>query len=114
MEKYNVEFYEDHRGRSEVKSYVDSLSGARLERMLLVIEYLEIDGTRVGHPLVGWLVKGNNKMWELRVNKERFPFFQVGNTIILVSHFTKKDEKTPSKELRKAIRLRQDWIKRNS
>lgn len=114
MEKYNVEFYVNQKGQSEIVDYLDTLKESKLRKAMFAIERLSNEGTRVGYPLVAWLVKGTDKMWELRIDQERFPFFLQGNTIVLVSHFTKKDKKAPTTEIRKAIRLKQDWIKRNS
>lgn len=53
-------------------------------------------------------------LWELRPQPERL--FYGGwqdNKFVIVSHYTKKKDKTDPKELRKAISLLEDWYERN-
>ena len=72
---------------------------------------LEKHGTRAGIPFVKPLGDG---IWELRPLDDRVLFFTyVNGKIILLSHFRKKTRKTPRREIEKAQRLREDYIRRN-
>lgn len=71
---------------------------------------LEEYGTRVGNPIVKH-IEGN--LWELRPLKNRiFFFYWKDDKFVLVHHFIKKTQKTPKKEIEKALSNIQDWIKR--
>ncbi|MBQ6259576.1 MAG: type II toxin-antitoxin system RelE/ParE family toxin, partial [Lachnospiraceae bacterium] len=42
-----------------------------------------------------------------------FFFYWKDNTFVLLHYFVKKSQKTPKKEIEKAKRNRDDWLKRN-
>lgn len=53
-------------------------------------------------------------LWEIRVRTGKgtfriFCFFDGGNLIILTTGFQKKTQKTPKKELQRAIKIKQDY-----
>lgn len=53
-------------------------------------------------------------IWELRPIDERiFYAYRKDNTFILLHHFVKKTNKTPSRELEQAKRNLKDWMERN-
>jgi len=54
-------------------------------------------------------------LWELRISAGSgifriFCFFDNGNLIILLSGFQKKTQKTPKKEIKKAERLKKEYL----
>lgn len=110
---YEVEFYEDNKGNCEVADYLNKLSKKERKKVVFNIQRLETSGTWLGEPLVSWLVKGKEPLWELRIDKKRFPFFVHGRKIIIVSVFIKKTKKTPIREIEKAKRCKKDWLDRN-
>lgn len=53
------------------------------------------------------------KIWELRPLRDRILFFAyIDNKIVLLSHFQKKTQKTPKREIKKAEKLMNDYIER--
>ena len=117
---YEVIFYEDEKGNSKVRNYLDELAvdvktnkSARInmEKILAYINALSIYGTRIGKPTVKH-IEGN--LWELRPLKNRiFFFYWKNNKFVLVHHFLKKTQKTPKREIEKAMSNIKDWIERN-
>ena len=52
-------------------------------------------------------------IWELRPGNNRvFYFYYSNNTFVLLHHFRKKSQKTPTREIERAKRERDDYIKR--
>lgn len=115
---YDIIFYKDSKGIEPVKEYILSLfcndskeNRMRRNKIQDYIGILEEHGTRAGIPFVKPLGDG---IWELRPMDDRVLFFTyVNGKIILLSHFRKKTRKTPRREIEKAQRLREDYIRRN-
>ncbi len=114
---FEVEFYEDRKGRQPVREVLLDLKNkaatskdARIqyEKMLVYIKALENYGTRVGEPIVKH-IDGN--LWELRPLSHRILFFYWrDNTFVLLHHFIKKTPKTPPREIEQARRNLQDHL----
>lgn len=54
-------------------------------------------------------------LWEIRVSAgngifRMFCFFDEGNLVVLLSGFQKKTQKTPKKEIKKAERLKKEYL----
>ena len=106
---YNIEFYEDERGESDVKNYIRELRNKaennkdariNLNKIVAYIDALEEFGTRVGEPVTKHL---DGDIWELRPLSNRILYaFYKDNTFILLHHFMKKSRKTPHGEIEKA------------
>lgn len=117
---YDIIFYRDKNGKSEIKDYLDELGEKaktsktdRINRMkiLTYINSLMQYGTRVGKPVVKH-IEGN--IWELRPLKNRiFFFFWKDNKFVLLHHFVKKTQKTPPKELQQARMKLKDFLERS-
>jgi phage-related protein len=116
---YSVEFYKDKDGNEPVKEYISSLAGkndkdsrVNLNKIRDYIKTLSEYGTRAGEPYVKHI---EGEIWELRPLRNRILFFGYdGNKIILLSHFIKKTQKTPQREIDKAKRLMKDHKERSS
>ena len=101
---YSVEFYKDKDGNEPVKEYISSLaskndkdSRINLNKIRDYIKTLSEYGTRAGEPYVKHI---EGEIWELRPLRNRILFFGYdGNKIILLSHFIKKTQKTPQREI---------------
>ena len=114
----SVIFYEDNRGFSSVDTFIDQLDEKAktsksdlqlLKKVTYYIETLEQRGTRAGDPFTKFIDDG---IWELRPGKYRIFFFIDENgDFVLLHQFLKKSKKTPSREIKKAKREREDWIK---
>ena len=115
---YTIEFYKDKDGNEPVKEYISSLAGkndkdsrVNLNKIRDYIKTLSEYGTRAGEPYVKHI---EGEIWELRPLKNRILFFGYdGNKIILLSHFIKKTQKTPQREIDKAKRLMKDHKERS-
>jgi phage-related protein len=117
---FEVEFYEDKRGKQPVKEALIELrdkaqtsKDARIQyqKILTHIRALEAFGTRIGEPQVKHI---DGSLWELRPLAHRiFFFYWRENTFVLLHHFVKKSQKTPSKEIEKATLNLKDFLERN-
>ena len=116
---YSVEFYKDKDGNEPVKEYISSLaskndkdSRINLNKIRDYIKTLSEYGTRAGEPYVKHI---EGEIWELRPLRNRIFFFGYdGDRIILLSHFIKKTQKTPQREIDKAKRLMKDHKERSN
>ena len=116
---YQVVFYEDASGVSELWDFLDDLlqrsSGskdARIQHKQIVyyIELLQRNGTRLPETITKNIVED---IWELRPGDNRvFYFFFRDNTFVLLHHFRKKSQKTPQREINRAITERDDFLSR--
>ena len=112
-ENYRVVYYIDPSGREPVKEYIDSLSKKEQVKIFALIEYLKEQKGYLDEPYSKH-IKG--KIRELRVgfarNRHRIFYFTFfGKKIILLHAFLKRTEKTPQKEINKAIISYKNFIK---
>ena len=117
---YEIIFYEDARGKSEVREYIQRLckeskfikdSKINLNKIVAYLDILEEMGTRVGDPVTKHL---DGEIWELRPLRNRILYASYkDNKFILLHHFTKKTQKTPKREIEKAKRNLEDFKERN-
>lgn len=116
---YEVEYYEDRHGRRPVEEMMNDLrdrarnsKDARIqyEKILAHIRTLESFGTRIGEPQVKHI---EGDLWELRPLSRRILFFYWREgKFILLHHFVKKTQKTPSREIERAERNLKDHLER--
>lgn len=117
---FEVEFYFDKHGKSEVLDFLDSLNQKsetsktdriNREKILTYIGALQKYGTRIGKPYVKHI---EHELWELRPLRNRiFFFYWKDNKFVLLHHFVKKTQKTPQKEIEKAKSNLKDFLERN-
>lgn len=117
---YEIEFYYDKNGRSDIVDMLDNLkkrSATRKndrinrEKILTYIGALAKYGTRIGKPFVKHIDGG---LWELRPLSNRiFFFYWKDNKFVLLHHFMKKTQKTPPKEIKQAKYKLKDFLERN-
>ena len=117
---FEVEFYFDKHGKSDIIEFLDELKNKsetsktdriNREKILAYIGALQRYGTRIGKPYVKHI---ENELWELRPLGNRiFFFYWKDNKFILLHHFIKKTQKTPSKEIMKAKNNLKDFLERN-
>lgn len=116
---FDIEFYEDKRGRQPVKELLLELrdkahnsKDARIqyEKILTHIRALENYGTRMGEPKVKHI---DGALWELRPLAHRVLFFHwQASKFVLLHHFIKKTPKTPVKEIEQARSRMRDFLER--
>ena len=117
---YEVEFYRDRNGKSEIVEYLDELKkkgetskNERINRdkILAYMIALKQYGTRIGQPIVKHI---DGSIWELRPLANRiFFFYWKENKFILLHHFIKKARKTPPLEIEQARIKMKDFIERH-
>lgn len=117
---FDVEFYFDKNGRSEIVEFLDGLKDKsktsktdriNREKILTYIGALQRYGTRIGKPFVKHI---ENELWELRPLSNRiFFFYWKDNKFVLLHHFVKKSQKTPLREIAKAKSKLADFLERN-
>ena len=115
---YEVEIYETENGRSEVKEYIKQLQEKtskdkriKFEKIIAYIRMLKEEGLALGEPYIKHI---DGEIWELRPLRNRILFAScINNKFILLTIFMKQTQKTPNKEIEKAKRYLNDYIKRS-
>lgn len=108
---FDVDFYRTESGKCPTEEYLDSLNKKLRVKTLRSISILEEFGNELRHPISAPLGDG---IFELRtivgndITRVLY-FFMIGEKIILTHGFTKK---TPSRELEKAKKCREDYMRR--
>jgi len=110
----------DKDGNSEILDFMNNLQAkiqtskdARIQYQQIT-QYIQLlcdHGTRLGENIVKHL---EDDIWELRPGNNRVLFFykKDDNTYVLLHYFRKKTRKTPAREIIRAKRERDDWIRR--
>lgn len=118
MKNYDIIFYKKENGASPVFDYIESLFNnnskkSRIERDKIIgyIDLLRNNGKSLGAPYIKHLV---NDIWELRPRDNRILFFSWnGNKFVLLHLFKKRTQKTPKREIDKAVKEIEDFQRRN-
>jgi len=111
--KYTVIFHENSNGYSESYDYILKLAqksskskDARI-KYNKITEYMRIlktIGVEVGEPYIKH-IQGVDGLYELRPLRDRFFFiYEEDNKYVILNHFQKSTQKTPKKEIEKAIK----------
>ena len=116
---YNVEFYENANGESELWNFLEELriksetnKDARIQfkQISLYIQLLQEHGTRLPENITKHI---DDDIWELRPGNNRvLYFYHMDDTVILLHHFRKKSQKTPRREIERAKAERDDYLTR--
>lgn len=115
MPDWSVEFYSTSDDNSPVLDWYESLDDKAKAKLIWIFQLLETNGIEVGMPYIKPL---GDKLYEVRadVNRNTFRvvyFLHTGRRFILLHGFQKKTQKTPEKELERARKYLEDFIKRN-
>ena len=118
--KYKIVFWQDKNGYSEAQDYIMELKNKsvkskdariKLNKIVEYMEMLEAYGTELKEPYIKHI---DCEIFELRPLRDRFFFFfKQENRYIILNHFVKHTQKTPRREIEKAIRLMKDFNERN-
>ena len=114
MAEFEVEFYETTDGDKPAKDFLISLDNKMRAKMASMISLLQENGYNLREPYSKHLSEG---IFELRAkvgsdNTRVLYFFYIDRRVILTNGFVKKTKKTPLKELEKAKKYRQDYLRR--
>lgn len=109
---WTIDFYETKSGNCPVRKYLLSLSPRNRSTVLEAMEYLETFGTELKEPYVKYL---GDKIFELRAKDQdgiyRVLYFAAkGSRFIMLHGFTKKNRKTPRKEIELAIKRKKEFL----
>lgn len=115
---YQIIFYQDSRGKSEVEEYIVNLnkkktkdSHIKLNKIIAYMRMLKEQGLRLGTPYLKHL---DGDIWELRPLRDRILFaYWDNNKFIILSQFIKKTQKTPKREIEKAKGYLEEYKKRS-
>ena len=108
---YEVVFYERANGEAPVQEFLDSLPVKLREKTLRSLTLLQELGPQLRGEETEYVRDG---LFELRTKFESgitrvFYFFFVGRTIVVTGGFIKKSQKTPRREIERALRCKRDW-----
>lgn len=110
-----IVFYETENGDCPLSDYLDSLNSKLLAKTLRTIDLLEKNGSSLRSPYSEYL---KDEIFELRTKQSSnitriLYFFVVGDKAVLTNGFTKKTNKTPTKEIELAKKYREDYLRRD-
>ena len=113
---WHLTFYETHSGGCPVADFIKDLQPKLKAKALHDLDLLAEFGNQLSMPYSKAM---GNGLFELRITQSNntariFYFFIQGENIILTNGFIKKTQKTPSKELAKALEYKQDYLVRNN
>lgn len=113
---FSIEYY-THNNRCPILDFLKSIPKKDAAKILKEIELLEEFGLSLGMPHIK-KIAGTKDLWELRIkqstnNYRVFYFTMHGHAIILLNAFQKKSQKTPDKEIQRALTYMYDYIERN-
>jgi hypothetical protein len=111
---WKVIYYENSKNYSEVYEYIGSLRINHQAKILNWIEKLEELGPNLPRPYADFL---KDDIHELRIKLSGdqirvLYFFCYKDFIVLTNHFVKTTDKVPENEIRKAIKIRDDFLSR--
>lgn len=110
-----VIFYKLPNGDCPVEVFLDSLTGKQADKITWVLSAVE-DLQLVPKQFFKKLV-GTEDIWEVRIEFggdifRLLGFFDKGNLVVLTNGFTKKTQKTPSKEIALAEKRKKEYLSR--
>ena len=114
---YEINFYEDESGYSEMKDYLEYLASSnqkndkiQLKKILHQMNMLKLLGPKLNEPHAKFLKGYKYPIMELRPMPERIFYAAWNNNgFILLHHYTKKQNKTDLREINRALKKLEDW-----
>lgn len=117
---YKIIFYKDKNGYSSILEYIETLKEKRFtskhakikfKKISSYLDMLSEDGLEIGKPYIKHL---ENEIWELRPLRDRILFaYYDNNNFILLHYFIKKTQKTPRREIKRALINLEDYKRRS-
>lgn len=108
----------DYADWDEFEKFLDKLSDKDVAKLLATINQIEEQGLLVAERMQ-WVKKLDNNLFEIRSklgsNIQRAIYFHVESDRYVITHgFTKKTQKTPDKEKKKAKKIRDIFLHRRN
>lgn len=112
--EWTVVFYETGIGQCPVKDFLGTLNDKQTAKVLRGMQLVREFGPALGMPYVE-KIQENVQCLRIKQGSDIFRvFFVVGsaNTIVFLSGFRKKTQKTPPREITRALHYRSDFLNR--
>lgn len=117
---YQIEFYSQDNGFSPIEELMDNLQDraltnkdARIQWKQLVRQLEDLSNLGREHLPTNITKHIEDDIWELRPGRRRILYFFYKDGIYVMLHsFIKKTQKTPRREIEKAKRERDDYLRR--
>ena len=110
--KFTIEWYFNDKGKSSSRDYFLSLTPLRKDKALFLFKLMADLGRILN---IEKFRNEGDQIFEFKPTPDRFLcFFVIGSKIILTNAFEKKTKKLPQKEKDKALKYRNDYLKRIS
>ncbi len=114
--QWSVEYFVAESGKSPVKEFIDSLSSESKAKFIFIADLLTEYGLNVREPYVK-PITGTRKLFEIRIKDRQnihriFYFAFTGRRLVLLHGFTKKTDKTPTREIEIAEGRMKDFLAR--
>ena len=114
--QWTVEYYVSENGKCPVREFIDALSPESKAKYIFIADLLTEYGLNVREPYVK-PITGTRKLFEMRIKDKQnihriFYFAFTGKTLVLLHGFTKKTDKTPSREIDIAEKRMKDFVSR--
>jgi len=111
--KWDIEFYSDSDGNCELGKWIMKLKVSQRDKVIAWVDKLQEMGPLLPRPYADILRDG---IHELRIkvssNHVRILYFFVFESRIVLTHpFYKNVSKVPEKEIKKAIQIRDEYIR---
>ncbi|GHU37334.1 bacteriophage protein [Clostridia bacterium] len=112
---YNIVYYENENGKSQIRDFLDSLSPGIRAKLARNMMLLEANGYDLGFPAIRPMGNDLFELWASGDNKiaRVLYFFFDKSDIILTNSFIKKTQATPPVELKRAESFRTDYKRRH-
>jgi len=111
---FDIKFYDKQDGTKPAEEFIMGLPLKMNAKMFRLLWMLEDNGPELREPQSKHLVDG---IFELRARvgsdvSRVLYFFMVGKKVVLTHGFIKKTQKTPTEEIERAKRYRQEYLNR--
>lgn len=111
MDKYKVLYYKDENGKCEVLDFIFKSRKEVQSKVSNQIKHLKEFGLSRINPSIRKLT--NTPFWEVRIlGRDNVRMFccLVGSQIVIFHIFSKKQQKTPSREIKSALKRYYDLV----
>ena len=107
-----IEFYQTNRGDKPVEKYISNIKNRKeIPHIIKILKKIEKYGCYKTKIETKNIERLNKDIDQIKYHRHRIPFCKAIKKIFLVSAFYKKTNKTPKKELKKAVKRYKQLIR---